>query len=124
MRRPDQLDYLQEPDCFHDLFGHVPLLSDPVFADYMQLYGEQGLAAGKLGMLPMLARLYWYTVEFGLIRDRAAAGGLRIYGAGIVSSRTNRSTVSNPIRRIGLPSISNALSIPAIGSTPCRKPTS
>ncbi len=88
MRGPDQLDYLQEPDCFHDLFGHVPLLSDPVFADYIQLYGAQGLAAGRLGMLPMLARLYWYTVEFGLIRDSAAAGGLRIYGAGIASSRT------------------------------------
>lgn len=88
MRRPDQLDYLQEPDCFHDLFGHVPLLSDPVFADYMQLYGEQGLAAAQHGLLPMLARLYWYTVEFGLMRDHSAAGGLKIYGAGIASSRS------------------------------------
>jgi phenylalanine-4-hydroxylase len=88
MRGRDKLDYLQEPDCFHDLFGHVPLLSDPVFADYMQLYGQQGRAAGRLGVLPMLARLYWYTVEFGLIRDASAAGGLKIYGAGIASSRT------------------------------------
>lgn len=83
IRRPDQLDYLQEPDVFHDLFGHVPLLSDPAFADYMQAYGEGGLKALKLGALDKLARLYWYTVEFGLIRER---GALKLYGAGIVSS--------------------------------------
>ncbi|GGI91252.1 phenylalanine-4-hydroxylase [Polymorphobacter multimanifer] len=83
IRRPDQLDYLEAPDVFHDVFGHVPLLSDPVFADYMQAYGEGGLRALELGALPALARLYWYTVEFGLVRE---AGGLRIYGAGIVSS--------------------------------------
>ncbi|MBY4897689.1 phenylalanine 4-monooxygenase [Cupriavidus sp. AU9028] len=84
MRKPEQLDYLQEPDCFHDVFGHVPLLIDPVFADYMQAYGKGGLKAARLGALDMLARLYWYTVEFGLIRTDA---GLRIYGAGIVSSQ-------------------------------------
>lgn len=84
MRKPEQLDYLQEPDCFHDVFGHVPLLIDPVFADYMQAYGQGGLKAARLGALDMLARLYWYTVEFGLIRTDA---GLRIYGAGIVSSQ-------------------------------------
>jgi phenylalanine-4-hydroxylase len=83
IRTPDQEDYLQEPDVFHDVFGHVPLLADPVFADYMQAYGEGGLRAARLGGLEMLARLYWYTVEFGLIRT---AEGLRIYGAGIVSS--------------------------------------
>jgi phenylalanine-4-hydroxylase len=83
IRKPEQLDYLQEPDVFHDLFGHVPLLSDPVFADYMQAYGEGGLKALRLGALEKLARLYWYTVEFGLI---AEAGGLRLYGAGILSS--------------------------------------
>jgi len=83
IRRPAQLDYLQEPDVFHDLFGHVPLLSDPVFADYMQAYGEGGLKALRLGALGKLARLYWYTVEFGLIRER---GALKLYGAGIVSS--------------------------------------
>ncbi|KAF3462562.1 phenylalanine 4-monooxygenase [Ralstonia solanacearum] len=85
MRRPDQLDYLQEPDGFHDIFGHVPLLINPVFADYMQAYGQGGLKAARLGALDMLARLYWYTVEFGLIRTPA---GLRIYGAGIVSSKS------------------------------------
>jgi len=85
MRRPDQLDYLQEPDCFHDLFGHVPLLINPVFADFMQRYGQLAAVASAED-LTMLARLYWYTVEFGLIRDRAA-GGLRIFGAGIVSSK-------------------------------------
>jgi len=83
IRRPDQIDYLQEPDVFHDLFGHVPLLADPVFADYMQAYGEGGLRAAKLGAIQRLARLYWHTVEFGLIRTDE---GLRIYGAGIVSS--------------------------------------
>jgi phenylalanine-4-hydroxylase len=85
IRRPDQLDYLQEPDIFHDVFGHVPMLTDPVFADYMQAYGRGGLRAGAFGRLGNLARLYWYTVEFGLLRT---AEGLRIYGAGIVSSRT------------------------------------
>jgi phenylalanine-4-hydroxylase len=84
IRTADQLDYLQEPDIFHDVFGHVPLLAHPVFADYMQAYGEGGLRASRLGMIDALARLYWYTVEFGLIRDGDA---LKLYGAGIVSSR-------------------------------------
>jgi phenylalanine-4-hydroxylase len=83
IRRPDQIDYLQEPDVFHDVFGHVPLLSDPVFADYMQAYGEGGLRAARLGAIERLARLYWHTVEFGLI---LTSEGLRIYGSGIVSS--------------------------------------
>ncbi|MEE4349454.1 MAG: phenylalanine 4-monooxygenase [Pacificimonas sp.] len=83
IRRRDQLDYLQEPDVFHDVFGHVPLLADPVFADYMQAYGEGGLRSLEFGAIHKLARLYWYTVEFGLIRQPE---GLRIYGAGIVSS--------------------------------------
>ena len=78
-------DYLQEPDVFHDVFGHVPLLTNRVFADYMQAYGEGGLRAARMGGLTKLARLYWYTVEFGLVR---AGGDLRIYGAGIVSSRS------------------------------------
>lgn len=85
IRRPDQFDYLQEPDVFHDVFGHVPLLADPVFADYMQAYGEGGIRAAAAGMIKELARLYWYTVEFGLIRGEGARD-LRIYGAGIVSS--------------------------------------
>jgi phenylalanine-4-hydroxylase len=83
IRRPDQLDYLQEPDVFHDVFGHVPMLADPVFANYMEAYGKGGLRSLGFGALHKLARLYWYTVEFGLIEE---AGGLRIYGAGIVSS--------------------------------------
>jgi phenylalanine-4-hydroxylase len=83
IRRPDQLDYLEEPDVFHDVFGHVPLLADPVFADYMQAYGRGGLRAEGLGAIHHLSRLYWYTVEFGLV---ATADGLRLYGAGIVSS--------------------------------------
>lgn len=88
MRRPDQLDYLQEPDCFHDLFGHVPLLINPVFADYMHAYGRAALAvADDPQALARLARLYWYTVEFGLIRDERGTNGLSIYGAGIVSSK-------------------------------------
>jgi len=84
MRKPEELDYLQEPDCFHDVFGHVPLLINPIFADYMEAYGKGGLKAHSLGALDMLSRLYWYTVEFGLIRTDA---GLRIYGAGILSSQ-------------------------------------
>jgi phenylalanine-4-hydroxylase len=83
IRRRDQLDYLQEPDVFHDIFGHVPMLMNPVFADYMQAYGQGGLKAQGLGHLQRLARLYWYTVEFGLI---ASPEGLRIYGSGILSS--------------------------------------
>jgi phenylalanine-4-hydroxylase len=83
IRRPDQLDYLQEPDVFHDICGHVPLLMNPIFADYMQAYGQGGLKALGLGHLKRLARLYWYTVEFGLIATRE---GLRIYGSGILSS--------------------------------------
>jgi phenylalanine-4-hydroxylase len=85
IRKPDQLDYLQEPDVFHDVFGHVPMLTDPTFADYMQAYGRGGQRALGLGRLTNLARLYWYTVEFGLMETPQ---GLRIYGAGIVSSRT------------------------------------
>jgi hypothetical protein len=86
IRRPDQLDYLREPDLFHDLFGHVPLLMNPVFADYMEAYGAGGVKAHAIGpdALAQLTRLYWYTVEFGLIRTDA---GLRIYGSGIVSSK-------------------------------------
>ena len=83
IRRPDQIDYLAEPDVFHDVFGHVPLLANPVFADYMQAYGQGGLRSLQFDALHHLARLYWYTVEFGLIRD---PDGLKLYGAGILSS--------------------------------------
>lgn len=84
IRTRAQLDYLQEPDIFHDVFGHVPLLTDPVFADYMEAYGKGGLRAMKFGRLKNLAALYWYTVEFGLIETPK---GVRIYGAGISSSK-------------------------------------
>lgn len=86
IRKPEQLDYLSEPDLFHDLFGHVPLLLNPVFADYMQAYGAGGVKAATIApeALANLTRLYWYTVEFGLINTPE---GLRIYGAGIVSSK-------------------------------------
>lgn len=83
LRKPEEFDYIVEPDLFHDLFGHVPLLFDPVFADYMQAFGLGGLKAEGQDALQYLARLYWYTVEFGLIRSPQ---GLRIYGAGILSS--------------------------------------
>ncbi len=82
--RPEkEFEYLQEPDVFHDVFGHVPLLAEPVFAEFMEAYGKGGQRALKLGQLPNLARLYWYTVEFGLLQTD---DGLRIYGAGIASS--------------------------------------
>jgi phenylalanine-4-hydroxylase len=83
LREPHEFDYIVEPDIFHDFFGHVPLLFNPVFADHMQEYGKGGLKALQLNDLTLLARLYWYTVEFGLIRSPQ---GLRAYGAGILSS--------------------------------------
>ena len=85
IRKPHELDYLEEPDVFHDVFGHVPMLMNPVMADYIQAYGQGGLRAKELGVLENLARVYWYTVEFGLVRQPE---GLRIYGAGIASSFT------------------------------------
>ena len=83
LRKPEEIDYLVEPDIFHDFFGHVPLLFDPVFADFLQLYGEKGAEAERLGATAILARLYWYTVEFGLIRE---SDGIKAYGAGMLSS--------------------------------------
>ena len=83
LRREDEFDYLVEPDIFHDFFGHVPLLSNPVFADYLQRYGEQGLVAIELDAVEPMSRLYWYMVEFGLINTPR---GLRAFGSGILSS--------------------------------------
>jgi len=83
IRKPEEFDYIVEPDVFHDLFGHVPLLFNPVFADHMQAYGAGGLKAHALGACEQLSRLYWYTIEFGLIQQ---TDGLRAYGAGILSS--------------------------------------
>ena len=85
IRKPDQLDYLEEPDIFHDVFGHVPMLMNQLIADFIQAYGVGGLRAQSLGVLPNLARVYWYTVEFGLVKQH---DGLRIYGSGIASSYT------------------------------------
>jgi phenylalanine-4-hydroxylase len=83
IRGPHALDYLEEPDVFHDVFGHVPMLMNPAIADFIQAYGQGGLRAQQLGHLRLLARLYWYTIEFGLLAQR---DGLRLYGAGIASS--------------------------------------
>ena len=83
IRKPEEFDYIVEPDIFHDLFGHVPLLFNKVFADHMQAYGAGGLKAHRLGACEQLSRLYWYTIEFGLMRQR---GEIRAYGAGILSS--------------------------------------
>ena len=83
LRTPEEFDYIVEPDIFHDFFGHVPLLFDTVFADYIQAYGKGGIKAHAQGAIEMLARLYWYTVEFGLIETPQ---GIRTYGAGILSS--------------------------------------
>lgn len=87
IRKPEEYEYIVEPDVFHDLFGHVPLLFNPVFADHMQAYGAGGLKAHRLGACEQLARLYWYTIEFGLMQQTGGANpGLRAYGAGILSS--------------------------------------
>ena len=83
LRELEEFDYIVEPDVFHDFFGHVPLLFDAVFASHLQEYGKGGLKAMTLDGLPFLARLYWYTIEFGLI---ATPEGLRAYGAGLLSS--------------------------------------
>ncbi len=83
IRPESEFDYLEEPDVFHDIFGHVPMLAVPVFAEFMQAYGQGGMRALELGQLHNLARLYWYTVEFGLVKS---SRGLRIFGAGILSS--------------------------------------
>lgn len=84
IRTPEQIDYLQEPDVFHDFFGHVPILANPVFADYMQAFGMGGVKAHEAGYIEFIDTLYWFTVEFGLIKTPE---GLRIYGSGIVSSK-------------------------------------
>ena len=83
IRTPEQLDYLEEPDIFHDVFGHIPLLSNPAYANYMQEYGRAGLAALEHKGIKFLARLNWYTIEFGLIKNN---GEVKAYGAGIMSS--------------------------------------
>ncbi|MBU0668924.1 MAG: phenylalanine 4-monooxygenase [Alphaproteobacteria bacterium] len=85
IRTRETFDYIQEPDVFHDVFGHVPMLTDPTFADYMQEYGKAGWKAMRYNRLKALGALYWYTVEFGLIQE---ADGIKAYGAGILSGPT------------------------------------
>ncbi len=104
IRRPDQLDYIQEPDVFHDVFGHVPMLADPRFADYLEAYGRGGNRALELGALTQLGRLYWYTVEFGLV---AEPEGLRIYGSGSCRARPKAGSRSRTRARTASPSISS-----------------
>ncbi len=95
LRQPDEIDYLAEPDLFHDFFGHVPLLTEPAYAEFIELYGHAGQRALELGGLKMLARLYWYGIEFGLIDSPQ---GLRIYGAGILSSfGETRYAIDSPV---------------------------
>lgn len=94
IRPPDALGYLPEPDIFHDVFGHVPLHADPVFAEFLEAYGRAGLAASAAGMMEQMARLFWFTVEFGLIQER---GTVRLYGSGLISSPSeSRHALSSP----------------------------
>jgi len=99
IRRPEELDYIVEPDIFHDAFGHVPLLMQPEFAAFLQAYGRMGQEAARIGALAPLARLYWFMVEFGLVEEE---GSLRAYGAGILSSAAEtRHAVTQPgVRRL------------------------
>lgn len=83
LRKPEEFDYIVEPDVFHDFFGHVPLLFDPTYAEHLYEYGKGGLKAMRLDAVKMLARLYWYTIEFGLMKTQS---GVRAYGAGLLSS--------------------------------------
>lgn len=83
VRPKAQLDYLPAPDIFHDVFGHVPLHADPVFADFLQRFGELGDLCSSEAETQALARLFWFTVEFGLIRE---SGATRVYGSGLISS--------------------------------------
>ena len=83
IRKREQLDYLEEPDCFHDLFGHIPMLSDPAFAGMVEHVGHLGGAAIAAGRGERVARIYWHSVEFGLARE---GGDLKILGAGLASS--------------------------------------
>src|SRR5205814_8547695 len=83
IRKREQLDYLPEPDIFHDVFGHVPLHADPVFADFLQHYGQVAAAAENEEDTTRMARLFWFTVEFGLIRED---GQIKVYGSGLISS--------------------------------------
>ena len=86
LRGREELDYIVEPDMFHDFFGHVPILTQPVFADFMQMYGEKAGDAIALGGDEMITRLYWYTAEYGLMQEPGQP--LKAFGAGLMSSYT------------------------------------
>lgn len=83
IRSRESIDYLPEPDIFHDIFGHVPLHADPTFADFLQTYGKAAVSTDDPHHTERLARLFWFTVEFGLIRE---GGRNRLYGSGLISS--------------------------------------
>ena len=83
IREEHELDYIVEPDLFHDFFGHVPMLLDPAIAEFLMRYGQAGRRAKAMNALDMLARIYWYTIEFGLVDE---AGQAKVFGAGIASS--------------------------------------
>ena len=119
VRPEEELDYLKEPDIFHDIFGHVPLLANPIFADFLVAYGKGGQRAMQLGQLANLARLYWYTVEFGLIRTPAfellALGYCRLSPKALLPSKAHRGTAS--------PSILSASCVPNTPLTISNRPT-
>ncbi len=98
IRPKDKLDYLPEPDIFHDIFGHVPLHADPIFADFLQTYGKAALHCDDDHHTERLARLFWFTVEFGLIKED---GRLKVYGSGLISSpgESKHSLVSPEVER-------------------------
>jgi phenylalanine-4-hydroxylase len=93
VRRMDQLDYVPEPDIFHDVFGHVPLHADPVFAAFLQRFGAAAAAARSEQAVERMARLFWFTVEFGLIRE---GGHVRLYGSGLISSQADGENALSP----------------------------
>jgi len=93
IRDASRLDYVPEPDIFHDVFGHVPLHADPVFADFLQQFGLLARSAGTPGRVTQLARLFWFTVEFGLVRE---GGDIRVYGSGLISSHADAAHALGP----------------------------
>lgn len=93
VRPREQLDYLPEPDIFHDVFGHVPLHADPVFADFLEGFGRAASLARTEEETEAMARLFWFTIEFGLIREE---GRIRIYGSGLISSAGDAANALGP----------------------------
>ena len=93
VRPRSQLDYLPEPDIFHDVFGHVPLHSDPHFGDFLQRFGAVAAAARTADETVQMARLFWFTVEFGLVRED---GELKVYGSGLISSAGDAANALSP----------------------------